>query len=90
MRGTGRTTYQMLDAKVGSVFIWCNGHLDYPKELARRLHRKDLRIERPSWLSSNRWRGMRFPGIVVDHAAVLSEEELHSLVAIRSTCCIYA
>ena len=45
LRGTGFTSRQMENAPDGAVFVWCNGHLDYPKRLAEHLGRKDLRIE---------------------------------------------
>lgn len=67
-RGSGRTTRAMLGAPIGSVFIWCNHHLDYPKELARKLCREDLIIVGPDWLRDMRGRGANFPGVVQDHA----------------------
>lgn len=69
-RGSGITTRQMREAPQGAVYLWCNNHLSYPRELARHLGRTDLRIVGPSWLE-NGWIGggtyLR-RGFVVDHA----------------------
>ncbi len=66
-RGDGATTKQIQQAPPGAIFVWCNGHVDYPQELAKRLGRSDLRIEGPSFFE-DRWQGLRKP-VVVDHAA---------------------
>ena len=66
-RCDGTTTKQMTEAPRDAIFVWCNGHLDYPRRLAQHLGRKDLRIEGPTFFE-NRWRGLRRP-VVVDHAA---------------------
>jgi|GEM_PF-5536226 len=65
---TGRTTEQMQKAPRDAVFVWCNGRVHYPRELARALGRHDLQIMPSSYLRS--------PGnvlsckrrVVVDHA----------------------
>lgn len=67
-RGTGRTTKQMQAAPLNAVFVWCNQHLDYPKKLARRIGRDDLKIVAPNWLD-DRWMGVEILGLVIDHAA---------------------
>ena len=46
-RQTGRTTQQMVDAPVGAVFVWCDGHLGYPSVLAKTLGRDDLVLRPP-------------------------------------------
>jgi hypothetical protein len=66
-RGTGRTTKLILSAPKNSLFIWCNGHLSYPKSLAKNLERDDLEIVSPGFLMSDKWRGRIFSGIVIDH-----------------------
>lgn len=66
-RGTGETTRQLQRAPVGSYFVWCNHHLDYPVKLAQSLGRKDIHIVSPSWLERG-WRGCRFTDIIIDHA----------------------
>jgi hypothetical protein len=71
-RQSGRTTRQMQGAPKRSVFVWCNGQLDYPKSLAQRLGRSDLAIVGPSWLSSGA--GRRFPGVVLDHNLSQSDD----------------
>jgi hypothetical protein len=69
-RGTGRTTKQMVSAPACAVFVWCNGMLSYPNQLAQFLGRKDLEIVGPSWLEMDSWRGrdrLAFH-LVTDHA----------------------
>ena len=67
-RQTGRTTEQMLSAPPNSVFVWVHGDLLYPKQIARKLGRLDLKIVGPQWLERG-WIGVRIPGLVIDHAA---------------------
>ena len=75
-RGTGRTTRQMLAAPQGAVFVSAHvGTVSYDKALALKHGRSDLKIVPPVWLTGGRWVGLRFTGIVVDHAASLSEGE---------------
>ncbi len=86
-RGIGATTQQMEAAPNGAVFVWCNGNTDYAIHLARKIGRDDLRIESPMWLVE-RWRGLELTGVVVDHAARLTDEQwngyLGSLTRVRS------
>lgn len=77
-RGDGTTTKQMLATPVGGVYIWCNHHLDYPTELAKKLKRTDLQIVSPMWLSEDRWRGKVLPGLALDHATDLTDEQVDS------------
>jgi len=63
-RGTGRTTRQMLTAARGSIFVWCNDVLHYPRELARFLGREDLTIVGASSIRDSSLRGTC---VVVDH-----------------------
>lgn len=82
-RGTGRTTEQMQSAPLNAVFVWCNGDLAYPKMIADKIDRRDLKIVSPMWLRDNRWRGLRCGGIIVDHAENLSIAEYESLYEAR-------
>lgn len=66
-RGTGRTTLQMQTAPAGATFVWCNKDLSYPRALAERLGRTDLKFLTPRALEMDAMRGLRMP-IVVDHA----------------------
>ncbi len=75
MRGTGRTAKQMQDAPPRAVYIWVNEQTDYPLRLAVMLGRTDLTIVGLEWLRLDSWRGMRFTGVVLDHAAKLNSEE---------------
>lgn len=75
MRGNGSTTKQMLSAPTGAIFVWCNGHLDYPTHLARLLSRGDLEVVSPDRLTDRRWEGLRLTGIVVDHAACFNDRQ---------------
>lgn len=69
-RGTGRTTKQMQEAPRGAIFVWCNGQLSFPRHLAAKLGRSDLRIEGPGFFDIRvpRFKGVTTP-VVVDHAA---------------------
>lgn len=87
-RQTGRTTNQMVEAPPDSVFVWVNAHTGYPRDLAARLGRKDLRVVGPDWLNAGR-EGMTYRGsVVVDHAALywLSDEqwETYQIIQHRS------
>jgi hypothetical protein len=73
----------MESAPNGAVFIWCNGHTNYPKMLARKIGRDDLRIEAPSWLE-DRWIGLELTGLIVDHAARLSARQWDGLQGART------
>jgi hypothetical protein len=70
-QGTGRTTKQMQSAPLGAIFVWGNGQLAYPRSLAARAGRKDLKIMGPSFfdIRTSQWRGIT-KAIVVDHGAV--------------------
>ncbi|GMW03994.1 MAG: hypothetical protein AMXMBFR84_51280 [Candidatus Hydrogenedentota bacterium] len=78
-RQTGATTRQMEQAPQGAVFVWCNHHLDYPQALAQKLGRDDLEIVGPTWLEGHAWYGLRISGIVLDHAAYLSDSQQYGL-----------
>lgn len=73
IRGEGATTRQMQAAPQGAVFVWVNHHLDYPKDLARKLDRMDLKIMSPGHaFDDHHLRGRRFPAIILDHACDLT------------------
>lgn len=74
-RGTGKTTQQMRSAPHGAYFIW-GGSPEYVRELAKRLHRTDLQLCDPGWMTLQH--GARGP-VVVDHAVVLTEEQKRAL-----------
>lgn len=75
-RCTGRTTKQMLDAPIGAVFISCHyGALDHDRHLAVKHGRPDLKVFDSSWITSARWQGQTLTGIVIDHAAKLTQRE---------------
>jgi len=76
-RQSGWTSQQMREAPQGAVYVWCNAHLDYPRDLARHLRREDLVIVAPhqiEWPETTRYRTRR-SGIVLDHAARLTDRE---------------
>lgn len=47
--------------------------------IADKIGRTDLTIVNPSWLDSYRWRGLILSGIIVDHAAKLTDAQLAAL-----------
>jgi hypothetical protein len=82
-RGDGETSRQMMAAPKGSVFVWCNNRSDYAKALAKHLGREDLSVQRLEWLNGDAWRGRTLPGLVIDHAAQLTEEQANIARRIR-------
>ena len=78
-RGTGATRQQMIEAPRGAVFVWVNGHLSYPRDLARSLHRGDLAIVSSEFLRDDRCRGIKREMIVVDHAVSVDYEIYRNL-----------
>lgn len=68
-RQSGRTTREMQAAPKGAVFVWVSHHIDYPRDLAHKLGRYDLKIVGPEWLTDRRWMGLELSGIQLDHAA---------------------
>ena len=73
----------MILATKDAVFIWCSDDLHYPKELAKTLNRHDLLIVGPSWLSDQRYRGLDYPDIVVDHAYTPPGTDMGELIQAR-------
>lgn len=73
----------MQQASQGALFVWCNSHLSYPNTLAKQLGREDLQIVSPSFLE-DKWQGREYVGVVVDHAAYLTEQQLRGLQGIVS------
>lgn len=74
-RQTGITTKQMKEAPDGAVYIWCNGHLDYPNHLAKAIGRSDIKVCSPFCLDTHRFMGVTLAGVVLDHAAQLNERQ---------------
>ena len=71
LRGTGRTTAQMASAPHSAVFVWVGHDTYYPKKLASKIGREDLKIVGPDWLTRG-WVGMELTGLVIDHAVRLT------------------
>jgi len=70
----------MLDAPRGTVFVWVNHHLDYPRSLARHLDREDLTIVSPGWLEyEGNWVGRTLVGLRVDPDARLTDAQWEGL-----------
>lgn len=67
-RQTGRTTKQLRALKPNALFVWCNGHMAYPKLLAMHLGREDITIVQPDYIKSDKWKGLTFSEVVLDHA----------------------
>jgi hypothetical protein len=83
LRGTGRTTRQLELLPQGALFVWCNGALDYPRDLARKLNRTDIRIISPNGLFDPGLRGVEWSAIDLDHAAHLNERQRDQLDRLR-------
>ena len=81
MRQDRRTTKQLIDAPRNAVFVWCNGNVSYPQDLARSLGRTDLRIVTPMWVGRGGWQEMdlRPEQLVLDHAYAPTTPEAFSL-----------
>ena len=79
MRQTGRTAKQLLSAPRDSVFVWVNGNTSYPMGLAKLLGRDDLKIVSPTWLENDGYRGVSLTGVIVDHAASLTDRQIQAL-----------
>jgi hypothetical protein len=74
VRGSGRTTAQMRDAKRGSLYVVPNNaFIVYAQALAKHIGREDLVFTSPDALKH--YRGRVFNGAVIDHAASLSAEQ---------------
>lgn len=73
-RGTGRTLKQMLAAPQGALFVWCNSHLEYPRNLARDNGREDLKIISIERLRNDSLLGIELRGLVIDHACKIDTE----------------
>lgn len=71
VRGDGTTSKQMQEAPKGAIFIWVNAHLWYPKQLAQRLGRTDLKIIAPNQFGSEAQGRNCF--VEIDHACVLPQ-----------------
>ena len=74
-RGVGTTTRQMREAPQGAHFVWCNNVLFYPKSLAEKIGRTDLKIVAPEFFKHDAWRGVEFKAIILDHWTVLPDRE---------------
>lgn len=83
-RGDGATTRQMQAAPKGSLFVWVNGALSYPRTLAIRLERTDLEIVSPFDLEHDKLRGKTWPAIVIDHAADLTGRQWDGLERLKA------
>ena len=80
-RREGTTTRQMLDAPKDAYYVWVHADVWYPKMIAEKIGRADLRIVPPSALRSLRGRRVH---VVVDHAAELDDAQRSYLEAARA------
>ena len=83
-RGRGRTAQQMQNAPIGSIFVWCNSMVSYPKSLAQNLKRDDLVIQPLHWLRIENIAGRDGLKIVVDHAARLDDRNYDALACAKA------
>lgn len=69
LRGSGRTTKQLQALPIGGLYVSCNNSsVYYDKRLARFLNRGDILVVGPEWVVNQRWQGMEYTAIEVDHA----------------------
>lgn len=74
LRYSGRTTRQIVNAPLNTVYVWVNGYFHCPELIARKYGRVDIVFVRPSWLRHANLRG--YAGeIVIDHAVSLTGVE---------------
>jgi hypothetical protein len=73
LRGSGRTTRQMIAAPNNAYYVWCNNYLAWARDLARKHRREDLKIMPLSWFQNGYYRGLDTRLIVFDHAIAESE-----------------
>jgi hypothetical protein len=78
----GLTTVKLQELPQGGIFVWGTEDLTYPTALAQFLGRADIQIVGPSWLR-NWWQNQRYTGIVIDHAAVPSREEMEKFFQVK-------
>lgn len=77
------TSGQMIAAPIGCVFVWGSDDLAYPIALAAALSRQDLHVVGPSWLRTWLWNNQTYTGIVIDHAARLTQRELEAFLDVK-------
>lgn len=69
MRTNGKTLNMMMNAPKNSIYVWCNSYLEYPRALAIKIGRGDLRIVGPSFIyPTQRYRGVSPGRITFDHS----------------------
>lgn len=76
LRGTGRTTRQIIDAPLGSHYV-CVGRVTFSEaDLLHKHGRSDITLHARQQLSDTIWwRGMRLPNLILDHAIELTAPE---------------
>lgn len=67
LRGSGRTSEQLTNAPMHSVFITPPNDRGYTKRLAAFIGRPDIEVVGPEWINNHRWRGRGLTGLVIDH-----------------------
>lgn len=88
---TGITTRQLLAAPDGAIYIWVGAAMAYPRALAKKLGRDDIRVVPASWLvSKDRFIDVdSATHIVLDHGLLLTQslrqglEEVHAYIKAR-------
>lgn len=82
-RGSGRTARQMLSLPKGGYFLWLNGFVQYPKDLAKHLGREDIKIVTPYFLETNDYLQLQIPALRVDHAFSPTPRQYEALERIQ-------
>ena len=69
-RQTGRTTQQIREAPYGAYYVVHGAHeIRYTKQLARQIGRDDLKFISLGMIGKGMFRGVRIPGLTLDHHA---------------------
>lgn len=83
----GKTEQQMRLAPMRAVFICCNSehdHVEYARQLAKKIGRDDLEIWPPSMLDDQKNALRSFTGVVLDHAVMLTSKQIYTLAAMKA------
>jgi hypothetical protein len=85
-RGTGRTTTQLKNLPARATFFWYTNDTYYPKALAKKLNREDIKVyPRSSLANPHKFYGLAYFKFALDHAtsSFMSLAEWDGLIDLR-------